>query len=44
VLPPNAGGKRDSGNAGQVAPSSELNPHLRAVLKRLKERDREREP
>ena len=43
VLPPNAGGKRNSGNAGQIAPGSELNPHLRAVLERLKERDRERE-
>ncbi len=43
VLPPNAGGKRDSGNAGQFSPGSELNPHLQAVLERLKERDRERE-
>ena len=43
VLPPNAGRKRDSGNASQIAPGSELNPHLRAVLERLKERDRERD-
>jgi hypothetical protein len=43
VLPPNAGTKPDSGNTGHVAPGSELNPHLRAVLERLKERDRERE-
>ena len=42
VLPPNAGGKRDSGSRGQNAPGSELNPHLLAVLERLKERDRER--
>ena len=41
VLPPNAVGKPDSGSRGQVAPGSELNPHLRAVLERLKERDRE---
>jgi len=43
VLPPNAGTKPDSGSRGQVAPGSELNPHLRAVLERLKQRDRERE-
>jgi hypothetical protein len=42
VLPENAGGKPDSGSRGQIAPGSELNPHLRAVLERLKERDRER--
>ena len=42
MLPPNAGGKRDSGSRGQNAPGSELNPHLLAVLERLKERDRER--
>jgi hypothetical protein len=42
VLPPNAGGKPNSGSAGEIAPGSELNPHLRAVLERLKERDRER--
>ena len=42
VLPENAGTKRDSGSAGEIAPGSELNPHLRAVLERLKERDRER--
>jgi hypothetical protein len=42
VLPENAEGKPDSGSAGQIAPGSELNPHLRAVLERLKERDRER--
>jgi hypothetical protein len=43
VLPPNAGGKPNSGSRGQFGPGSELNPHLRAVLERLKERDRERE-
>ncbi len=43
VLPPKAGGKPDSGSAGQNAPGSELNPHLRAVLERLKQRDREHE-
>jgi hypothetical protein len=43
VLPPNAESKRDSGSRGQIAPGSELNPHLRAVLERLKERDRERQ-
>jgi hypothetical protein len=43
VLPPNAGGEPNSGSAGQIAPGSELNPHLRAVLERLKERDRERD-
>jgi hypothetical protein len=43
VLPESTGGKANSGNAGQIAPGSELNPHLRAVLERLKERDRERE-
>jgi hypothetical protein len=42
VLPPNAGGKPNSGNAGQIGPGSDFNPHLRAVLERLKERDRER--
>ena len=26
VLPPNAGGKPDSGSAGEIAPGSELNP------------------
>ena len=42
MLPENAEGKLDSGSAGQIAPGSELNPHLRAVLERLEERDRER--
>jgi hypothetical protein len=42
VLPAKAGGKPHSGRRGPVAPGSELNPHLRAVLERLKERDRER--
>jgi hypothetical protein len=42
VLPENAEGKPDSGSKGQIAPGSKLNPHLRAVLERLKERDRER--
>jgi hypothetical protein len=42
VLPENAVGKPNSGGRGQNAPGSELNPHLRAVLERLKERDRER--
>ena len=36
MLPPNTGGKPDSGNADQIAPGRELNPHLRAVLERLK--------
>jgi hypothetical protein len=40
VPPPNLGGKPDSGSRGQIAPGSELNPHLRAVLERLKELDR----
>ncbi|MGH3024035.1 MAG: hypothetical protein ACRDNI_10295 [Gaiellaceae bacterium] len=43
VLPPNAGGKPDSRSASEIAPGSDLNPHLRTVLERLKERDRERE-
>ena len=43
VLPPNAGGKPNSGSASDIPPGSELNPHLAAVLERLKERDRERE-
>jgi hypothetical protein len=43
VLPPNAGGKPDSASASDIAPGSELNPHLAAVLERLKARDRERE-
>jgi hypothetical protein len=42
VLPPNAKDKPDSGSRSRIAPGSELNPHLRAVLERLKERDRER--
>ena len=42
MLPENAECKADSGSKGQIAPGSELNPHLRAVLERLKERDRER--
>ena len=42
MLPENAGNKPDSGCKGRIAPGSELNPHLRAVLKRLKERDQER--
>jgi len=42
VLPENAEGKPDFGSAGQIAPGSELNPHLRALLERLKERDPER--
>jgi hypothetical protein len=42
VLPPNLGGKPDSGSRGQIPPGSELNPHLRAVLERLKERNRKR--
>jgi hypothetical protein len=41
VLPENAQGKPGSGNAGEIAPGSGLNPHLLAVLERLKERDRE---
>jgi hypothetical protein len=42
MLPPKADETPDSGNAGRITPSSELNPHLRAVLEGLKERDRER--
>jgi hypothetical protein len=42
VLPEKARGRPDSGSRGRVAPGSELNPHLRAVLERLKERDREK--
>jgi hypothetical protein len=42
VPPAKAGDKPDSRSKGQIAPGSELNPHLRAVLERLKERDRER--
>jgi hypothetical protein len=42
VLPPNAGDKPSSGSRGQIAPGSGLSPHLRAVLERLKEGDRER--
>jgi hypothetical protein len=42
VLPENAPAEPDSGSGGEIAPGSELNPHLAAVLKRLKARDRER--
>jgi hypothetical protein len=42
VLPENAQGKPYSGSKDQIAPGSELNPHLRAVLERLRDRDRER--
>ena len=42
VLQENAAGKPDSGSRGRKAPGSDVNPHLRAVLERLKERDRER--
>jgi hypothetical protein len=42
VLAENAAGKPDSGSKGQIAPGSDLNPHLLAVLERLKERDQER--
>jgi hypothetical protein len=42
VLPENPAGKPDYANAEASTPGSELNPHLRAVLERLKERDRER--
>jgi hypothetical protein len=42
VLPENAEDKPDSGSRSRIAPGSDLNPHLRAVLERLKERDRER--
>jgi hypothetical protein len=42
VLPENAEDKPNSGSGGQIAPGSELNPHLRLVLERLKERDQER--
>jgi hypothetical protein len=42
VLPENAQGKPDSGSRSRIAPGSDLNPQLRAVLERLKERDKER--
>ena len=42
VLPAKTVGKPDSGSESRLPPGSELNPHLRAVLERLKERDRER--
>ena len=42
MLPENAERKPRSGSKGEIAPGSELNPHLQAVLERLKERDRER--
>ena len=42
MLPEKPGSKPESGSRGRVAPGSELNPHLRAVLERLKERDREK--
>jgi hypothetical protein len=42
VLPPKSGDKPHSRSRGHDAPGSELNPHLRAVLERLKERERER--
>jgi hypothetical protein len=42
VLPEKAVGKPDSGSRGRIALGSELNQHLRAVLERLKARDRER--
>jgi hypothetical protein len=41
VLPENAGAKPDSGSRGQNTPDNELNPHIQAVLERLRERDRE---
>jgi hypothetical protein len=40
VLPENAQAKPGSGTRNQIAPGSDLNPHLRAVLERLKERRR----
>jgi hypothetical protein len=42
VLPPKAGARPDSGSRGEMAPGSQLNPHLSAVLERLKTRDREK--
>ena len=42
VLPEKGAGKPRSGSEGRIAPGSELNPHLRAVLERLKKRDREK--
>ena len=42
VLPPDSGIKPDSVSKSQIAPGSELNPHVRSVLERLKECDRER--
>ena len=42
VLPENADVRPDSRSTSPIAPGSELNPHLRIVLDRLKERDRER--
>jgi hypothetical protein len=41
VLPENPGAKPDSGSRGQNTPGNELNPHIQAVLERLKERDPE---
>jgi hypothetical protein len=42
VLPENAEDKPDSRSGGPIPPGSEPNPHLRVVLERLKEHDRER--
>jgi hypothetical protein len=42
VLPPEAGGEPHSRNRGLIAPDSDLDPHLRAMLALLEERARER--
>jgi hypothetical protein len=42
VLPEKPGTEPHSGSASEITVGSEPNPHLRAVLERLKERDRER--
>jgi hypothetical protein len=42
VLPENRAVKPDYAKTEDNAPGSELNPHLRTILERLKERERER--
>jgi hypothetical protein len=42
VLPENAAGKPDSGSRGSGRSWQRAEPHLRVVLERLKERERER--
>ncbi len=42
VLPEKGSGKANSCNTPPIGTGSDVNPHLRAVLERLKERENER--